>query len=98
MNIEKERHDDKLTLTLTGRLDTNTASELEHVIQESDAEIKTLMLDLAGLDYISSAGLRVILTAQKKMLKQGSMKLRNLTESVREVFDMTGFSTILDIE
>ncbi|MFA6928732.1 MAG: STAS domain-containing protein [Lentisphaeria bacterium] len=98
MNIQKERKDTELTLTLSGRLDTNTASDLEKEIQQSCNEIETLILDLAGLDYISSAGLRVILSAQKQMLKQGSMKLRNLNESVREVFDMTGFSSILDLE
>lgn len=98
MKIQKERKDTELTLTLNGRLDTNTASDLEKEIQQSCSEIKTLILDMAGLDYISSAGLRVILSAQKQMLKQGSMKLRNLNESVREVFDMTGFSSIMDLE
>lgn len=98
MKIEKDRKDQELTLTLIGRLDTTTAPMLEQELQQSWNNISTLILDLKELDYISSAGLRVILTAQKQMLKQGSMKLRNLNENVREVFEMTGFADIMTIE
>ncbi|MGI5923808.1 MAG: STAS domain-containing protein [Lentisphaeria bacterium] len=98
MKIEKDRKGQELTLTLTGRLDTTTAPTLEQELQQSWNDISTLILELKELDYISSAGLRVILTAQKHMLKQGSMKLRNLSDNVREVFEMTGFADIMTIE
>lgn len=98
MKIQKDRKDQELTVTLNGRLDTTTAPMLEQELQQSWKDISCLILDLKELDYISSAGLRVILTAQKQMLKQGSMKLRNLSENVREVFEMTGFADIMTIE
>ncbi len=98
MKIQKDRKDQELTVTLNGRLDTTTAPMLEQELLQSWNDISTLILDLKELDYISSAGLRVILTAQKQMLKQGSMKLRNLSENVREVFEMTGFADIMTIE
>ncbi len=98
MKIQKERNGQELTVSLCGRLDTNTAPTLETELQQSWTDISILILDLKELDYISSAGLRVILAAQKQMLKQGSMKLRNLNDNVREVFEMTGFADIMSIE
>lgn len=98
MNIEKVVNVSDLTLKLAGRLDTTTAPNLETVIDESFDGIKTLVFDLADLEYISSAGLRVILKAQKIMNNQGSMKLINVNESIMEIFDITGFVDILTIE
>ena len=98
MNIEKVVNVSDLTLKLAGRLDTTTAPNLEAVIDEIFDGIKTLVFDLAGLEYISSAGLRVILKAQKIMNNQGTMKLINVNESIMEIFDITGFVDILTIE
>ena len=98
MTINKERNNETLTLVIEGRLDTVTAPELEKVVNEETADIKELLLDMNALEYISSAGLRVLLAAQKKMNKQGSMKLVNVNDDVMEVFDITGFLDILNIE
>ena len=98
MTIEKQLNDSKLTLALTGRLDTTTAPELEAVIKENIAGVTNLVMDFAGLEYISSAGLRVILSAQKTMNKQGEMVIRNVNETINEVFEITGFIDILTIE
>ena len=98
MTINKERNNDTLTLAIEGRLDTVTAPELEKVVNEETADIKELVLDMNALEYISSAGLRVLLAAQKKMNKQGSMKLKDVCDAVMEVFEMTGFADILVIE
>lgn len=98
MRIEKNQEGKKLNLAVIGRLDTTTAPELEQELKESLEGVKELILDLAGLEYISSAGLRVLLAAQRRMNKQGSMKLVNVNELVMEVFEVTGFSTILTIE
>ena len=98
MKIQKECKDQELTLSLSGRLDTTTAPVLEQELQQSYQDINSLIFEFKELEYISSAGLRVILAAQKQMLKQGSMKLRNLSENVREVFEMTGFADIMSIE
>ncbi len=98
MRIEKNQEGEKLNLAVIGRLDTTTAPELEQELKESLEDVKELILDLAGLEYISSAGLRVLLAAQRRMNKQGSMKLVNVNELVMEVFEVTGFSTILTIE
>ena len=98
MTINKERNNDTLTLAIEGRLDTVTAPELEKVVNEETADIKELVLDMNALEYISSAGLRVLLAAQKKMNKQGSMKLKCVCDAVIEVFEMTGFADILVIE
>jgi anti-sigma B factor antagonist len=98
MRIEKNQEGEKLNLAVIGRLDTTTAPELEQELKESLEGVKELILDLAGLEYISSAGLRVLLAAQRRMNKQGSMKLVNVNELVMEVFEVTGFSTILTIE
>ena len=98
LNIEKTRLDDALTLTLTGRLDTATAPELETVLRTGLEGVHSLLLDFTGLDYISSAGLRVLLGAQKVMNRQGEMKLRGVNETITEIFDITGFTDILTIE
>ena len=98
MRIEKNQEGEKLNLAVIGRLDTTTAPELEQELKESLEGVNELVLDLAGLEYISSAGLRVLLAAQRRMNKQGSMKLVNVNELVMEVFEVTGFSTILTIE
>ena len=98
MTIEIKRNADETVIELTGRLDTTTAPALDKTINEDIGETKNLTLNLKGLEYISSAGLRVILSAQKKIQKVGSMKLTNVCEAVNEVFEMTGFADILTIE
>ena len=99
MNIQKKLEGQTLTLALDGRLDTTTAPELEAVVRSSLEGVGSLVMDLAGLDYLSSAGLRVLLSAQKQMnRKKGKMVVRHVCETIMEVFDMTGFSDILTIE
>ena len=83
---------------MNGRLDTTTAPELEAVIKENLAGVTNLVMDFAELEYLSSAGLRVILSAQKTMNKQGEMVIRNVNETINEVFEITGFIDILTIE
>ena len=98
MTIEIKRNADATVIELVGRLDTTTAPALDKTIAEDIGDIKNLVLDIKGLEYISSAGLRVLLSAQKKMQKIGSMKVINVCEAVMEVFEMTGFADILVIE
>lgn len=98
MTIRKDRNGDALTLAVEGRLDTTTAPDLEAELKGSIDGVSALTLDFSGLDYISSAGLRVLLSAQKVMARQGSMKVTNVNELVMEVFDVTGFTDILTIE
>ena len=98
MTIEIKRNADETTIKLVGRLDTTTAPALDKTINEDIAGTKNLVLDVKELEYISSAGLRVLLGAQKKMQKIGSMKVTNVREEVMEVFEMTGFADILVIE
>lgn len=98
MIIDKQLNGSVLTLSLTGRLDTTTAPELEAVIKENITGVTNLVMDFAGLEYLSSAGLRVILSAQKTMNKQGEMVIRNVNETINEVFEITGFIDILTIE
>jgi len=98
MIIDKQLNGNELTLSLTGRLDTTTAPELEAVIKENITGVTNLVMDFAGLEYLSSAGLRVILSAQKTMNKQGEMVIRNVNETINEVFEITGFIDILTIE
>lgn len=98
MNITKKLDQKKLTLSLEGRLDTMTAPELEKEIEASLDGTDELTLDFNGLEYISSAGLRVILKAQKIMSAKGSMKLIGVNETIMEVFEITGFADILTIE
>ena len=96
MNISKIVNGEDYIVTISGRLDTTTAPQFEEFIAENIAKMSTLTLDCAGLEYVSSAGLRVLLSAQKKM--KNSMKLKNVCELVMEVFEMTGFADILSIE
>ena len=98
MTIQKTRNGNELTIALTGRLDTNTAPQLELELNGCLASVEKLIFDLAALEYISSAGLRVILSAQKVMNRQGEMVVRNVNEMVQEVFEITGFTDILTIE
>ena len=98
LNLDKKQENEKLTVVLEGRLDTTTAPDLEKLLQESLPGVTELVLDFAKLDYISSAGLRVLLAAQKIMSKQGSMKLQHVNESIMEILEVTGFVDILTIE
>ncbi|MBE6844440.1 MAG: STAS domain-containing protein [Ruminococcus sp.] len=98
MNIEKNMNGTKLTLIPVGRLDTTTSPQFEAEIGDPLNGISELIIDMKKLEYISSAGLRVILKAQKKMNIQGSMKIINVCDSIREVFDVTGFNEIITIE
>ena len=98
LNIGKNQAGDALTLSLEGRLDTTTAPELEEVVKTNLDGVSALTVDMEKLEYISSAGLRVLLSAQKVMNKQGSMTIKNASEDVKEIFDVTGFSDILNIE
>ena len=98
MTIEIKRNAEVTTIELVGRLDTTTAPALDKTINEDVKDAKNLVLDIKGLEYISSAGLRVLLAAQKKLQKVGSMKVVNVCEEVMEVFEMTGFADILTIE
>ncbi len=98
MEIRKEQEGNQLTITLEGRLDTTTAPSLEAELKSSIAGIEELIFDFEKLEYISSAGLRVILSAQKVMNRQGSMVIRQVNENVMDVFEVTGFIDILTIE
>ena len=98
MEILKKANGTELTLAVSGRLDTTTAPALEEEIKNSLGGVTELTLDFEKLEYVSSAGLRVILAAQKTMNKQGSMKLINVCDDIKEVFDITGFIDILTIE
>ena len=98
MTIDVKKTTDQVTIEVAGRLDTTTAPALEKAISESIQEEKHLILDFKALEYISSAGLRVLLGTQKKMQKIGSMKLKNVCTEVMEIFEMTGFADILTIE
>ena len=98
LNINKTIENGKAVLKPEGRLDTLTAPEMEAVVKETLPGLTELTLDLEKLEYISSAGLRVLLTAQKAMGKQGKMIIRNVNETVSEIFEVTGFSDILTIE
>ncbi len=98
MTIEKVLNGESAKIVVVGRLDTQTAPELEKELDAIIANLKELTLDMAGLEYVSSAGLRVILKAQKIMNTQGSMKLTSVNDSIMEVFDITGFLDILTIE
>ena len=98
MTIEMKKNMEETILEITGRLDTTTAPVLDKTIHEELKDVENLVLDLKGLEYISSAGLRVLLNAQKKMQRVGSMKLKNVSEAVMDVLEMTGFADILVIE
>lgn len=98
MTIEIKRNGEEIVLEIVGRLDTTTAPALDKTIHENIHDIKSLILDFKGLEYISSAGLRVLLSAQKKMQQIGAMKVINVCAEVMEVFEITGFADILTIE
>lgn len=98
MTITQNRDNTALTIALEGRLDTLTAPELETLLSGALEGVETLTLDFEKLDYISSAGLRVLLSTQKKMNGRGSMKVTHVNEIIREIFDVTGFSDILTVE
>ena len=98
MTIEQKREGNALVLALEGRLDTMTAPQLEAELKTALPGVTALTFDLEKLDYISSAGLRVLLSAQKTMHKQGAMKVKNANEMILEIFEVTGFSDILTIE
>ena len=97
MTITKTAENGTLRIVLEGRLDTNTAPQLEAELKTSLSGITELELDFSGLEYISSAGLRVLLAAQKTMSRQGKMTIRNVNETIMEVFEITGFVEILTI-
>ena len=98
MTIEIKRNSEETIIEIAGRLDTTTAPALDKTINQDITDVTKLVIDVKGLEYISSAGLRVLLGAQKKFQKSGSMKLINVCEAVMEVFEMTGFADILTIE
>ena len=98
MTIEKIANGAELTVKVVGRLDTTTAPELEKEITESISGVAKLVLDFEALEYLSSAGLRVLLQAQKTMNKQGEMIVKNVNETINEIFDVTGFADVLTIE
>lgn len=98
MTIEIKKNTEETIIEIAGRLDTITAPALDKTIAEDLLDTKNLVLDLEGVEYISSAGLRVLLAAQKKMQQIGSMKVIKVREEVMEVFEMTGFADILTIE
>lgn len=98
MTIEKNLNSTELTVTIAGRLDTTTAPELEAALNDSFNGVTKLVLDFSELEYLSSAGLRVLLQAQKTMNKQGEMIVRHINETISEIFEVTGFSDVLTIE
>ena len=98
MEIKKEKNENELNLAVVGRLDTTTAPQLEAELKQSISGVDKLVFDFEALEYLSSAGLRVLLAAQKVMNKQGEMVIRNVNETIAEIFEITGFSDILTIE
>ena len=98
LNITRTKEDSKLTVAVEGRLDTTTAPDLEAALKEEIEDVNELVIDLSSLEYISSAGLRVLLAAQKIMMKQGSMVVKNPNDVIKEIFEVTGFCDILTIQ
>ena len=98
MNIVKTQEGSKLTIALEGRLDTVTAPQLEAELRTAGNGVSERVFDLGALDYVSSAGLRVLLSAQKVMNRQGSMTIRSVKPEIMEIFEVTGFTDILNIE
>ena len=98
MTINKNQNGNELTIALEGRLDTTTAPQLDDELKSSLDGVESLIFDFSKLEYISSAGLRVLLSAQKVMNKQGGMVVKNVSEEINEIFEVTGFSDILNIE
>lgn len=99
MEVKFNKQDSSLTVTISGNIDTVTAPELDSKLQENISDVKDLVLDFAAVDYISSAGLRVILMANQQMEDvDGNMTVKNVNEDVRDVFEMTGFDSLLNLE
>ena len=98
MTIEKNLNETELTVAIAGRLDTTTAPQLEAELKQSAVGIEKLVLDFTALEYLSSAGLRVLLSTQKMMNKQGEMIIKNVNDTINEIFEVTGFIDILTIE
>ena len=98
MTIEKNMSGNELVLKINGRLDTTTAPGFDRELKESLTNVEKLVLNFEGLEYLSSAGLRVLLAAQKAMNKQGEMIIKNVNETINEIFEVTGFIDILTIE
>ena len=98
MNIHKVKEDTTQTIELEGRLDTVSAPQLEAELKKSVSGVETLLFDFAKLEYLSSAGLRVLLASQKVMNRQGEMKIKNVNSTIMDIFEVTGFSEILTIE
>ena len=98
MTIEKNLNGTELTVTIVGRLDTTTAPRLEAEFKHNLSGVEKLILNFSALEYLSSAGLRVLLAAQKTMKKQGEMVIKNVNETINEIFEVTGFIDILTIE
>ena len=98
MNIIREKNDQELTLCVEGEINSATAGELEEVIKNELSEVKSLIFDFAKLEYLSSAGLRVLLVAQKIMQKKGQMVIRHVNKGVSDIFKITGFYNVLNIE
>ena len=98
MAIEKFTEDSRMTIKADGRLDAVTSPDMEKILKEIPSDLLELVIDLSGLEYISSAGLRVLLSDQKNMAKQGSMKLIHVSDVIMEIFEVTGFVDILTIE
>lgn len=98
MEIKRNSNENEMILSIIGRLDTNTSPMLEGELKNNLEGVTRLILDFTSLEYISSAGLRVLLSAQKQMNGKGELLVRNVSEDIREIFDMTGFSDILTIE
>ena len=98
MNLKKNSNGSKLTITVSGRVDTSTAPELQEYVNSSLDGVSELVFDFKDVNYVSSAGLRVLLSVHKKMMKAGGMKLINVNDAVNDVFEVTGFDEILDYE
>jgi len=98
LNITKNANDKELVIALEGRLDTMTAPDLEKELKDDLEGVESLVFDFEQLQYISSAGLRILLSAQKQMNKQGTMVVKNSSEEIMEIFEVTGFSDILTIQ
>lgn len=98
MEIRKTKSGNELNMAIKGRLDTTTAPQLEAELKQNIGGVETLVLDFVDLEYLSSAGLRVLLSAQKVMNRQGEMMIRNVNDTIAEIFKVTGFSDILTIE
>ncbi len=99
MEVKFNKQDSSLTVTISGNIDTVTAPELDSKLQENISDVKDLVLDFAAVDYISSAGLRVILMANQQMEDvDGNLTVKNVNEDVRDVFEMTGFDSLLNLE